>query len=570
MSLVAILCGLALFFGLVFGLGLPWVVTSRLEAPEKLALGAGAGLAQICGFAWIIYLTGLPNVTFFTLPGLAALAIGIRSRALAGLLSDPDVRGLGARQLLFAAWCLGWLALVRSYGGGEWAGDWYEHYERVRFFLDRQPLNTLFTDGYSLPARPPLANLVVGACMAIRRTDFAHFQLFTTLFSTLVFLPAALLGRHFARGRGGVDAVLLLMLMLNPAVVQNATFAWTKLPAAFFVLLAVAFYARGLTEAGSMRRTIAIGALAAALLTHYSAGPYAIILVGAQFALAWSRRQKRSLWRELGLHAGMGLMLLAPWVAWSLVNYGIPGTFLSSTATPGATTPSTVSWLALRARNAYVTLVPHPLRPADYRFIAQTSTLGYARDYLFNIYQTTLPGIFGLAGLVLLAWRAIHRRSPAEHAGERYFWRWFFVGAITLGIAAAYQPDRWGVAHLCLLPVAIAGLAWLAASLREMPALIRRLWTGALLADAVLGIVGHFYLQATAQVAPVTLFELTRGKILVLSQVATKNMLLKQFMNCTFVADGGPAPALVFALLAMLVTLAVWQAFGVRHSNLPP
>jgi hypothetical protein len=564
MSLAAILSGFLLFLGLVFGLGLPWVVTSRFEAAEKLALGAGAGLAQIYGFAWIVYLTGLSNVAFLALPLLAAIAIGARLRALVGFFLNPEVRGLGGRQLLFMVWCLGWLALVRSYGGGEWVADWYEHYERVRFFLDRQPLNTMFLDGYNLPARPPLANLVVGAGMALCGTDFAHFQLFNTLFSALVILPGALLARHFARGRSGVDGVLLLMFMLSPLVVQNATFAWTKLPAAFFVLLAVAFYVRGLTEAGSTRRTISIGALSAALLTHYSAGPYAVTLAVAQGGLAWLRRREKLMWRELALQTGMVAALLATWLAWSVAHYGVHATFLSSTSTPGDTGFSLAGWLDRRAWNAYVTFVPHPLRPADYRFIAQTSALGFVRDYFFNIFQTTLPGAFGAAGLVLLAWCALNHRQPVECRAERQFWRWFFASAITLGIAAAYWTDRWGVVHICLLTVVIIGLAWLAARFGDVPAFVRRLWAGALLADAVLGIALQFYLQATVHVAPITLSDLTQGKILELSQVATKNMLLKLIMGCKFVADGGFSPGWVVALLSTVILLVARQVFAVR------
>ena len=564
MTLAAILFDSLLFLGLVLGLGLPWVVTSRFEAAEKLALGAGAGLAQIYGFAWIVYLVGLSPAAFLALPVLATMAACARLRPLVIYFQDPEVRGLSGRQLLFIAWCLGWLALVRSYGGGEWASDWYEHYERARFFLDRQPLHALFLDGSNLPARPPFANLVIGAGLALFGADYPHFQLFTTLFSALVFLPGTLLARHFARGRSGVDGVLLLMLMLSPLVVQNATFAWTKLPAAFFVLLAVAFYARGLTEAEPARRTIAIGALSAALLTHYSAGPYLVALAVAQGGLAWLRRRKGGLWRELALQTGVAVALLATWLAWSVAHYGIPTTVFSATGTPGNAGVSLAGWLHRRAWNAFVTLVPHPLRPADYRFIAQTSTLGFVRDYLFNIYQTTLPGAFGVAGLVLFVWHAIKRPPLLANRIERLFWSWFFASTFTLGVAAAYWTDRWGVVHICLLPVVIIGFAWLAARFADVPTLVRRLWAGALLADALLGIVLQFYLQATVHVAPIALSDLTREGILELSRVTMKNMQLKLLMGCKFIADGGFSSSWVVALLSVVMILVAWQAFAVR------
>jgi len=88
MSLASILCDLLLFFGLVFGLGLPWVVSSRLDSAEKLAVGAAIGVVQIFGFAWVVYCAGLPGMTFLALPALAMASLGLRWRALSGFFSD--------------------------------------------------------------------------------------------------------------------------------------------------------------------------------------------------------------------------------------------------------------------------------------------------------------------------------------------------------------------------------------------------------------------------------------------------------------------------------------------------
>jgi hypothetical protein len=564
MSLAAILFDLLVFFGLVFGLGLPWVVSGRLDAAEKLAVGAAIGVVQIFGFAWVVYCSGLPRMTFLALPALAMVSLSLRWRALTGFFADSAVQGLSGRQLLFTAWCVGWLALVRSYGGGEWSADWHEHYQRTLFFLDHQSLDTLFLDTYRLPARPPLANLVTGACLALTGTDFAHFQLFNTFFSTLLFLPAALLARHFARGRDGGDATLLLMLMLSPFVLQNATFAWTKLLTAFFVLVAVACYVRGLAQNDSTRRTIAVGAMTAALLTHYSAGPYAVGLAIAQIALLWSRRKEPARWRELGWQAGLTAVLLATWVAWSWFHYGAHTTFFSNTTATVGAGLSVGAWWGRRIGNAFVTFIPHPLRLADYRFIAQTSTLGFVRDYCFTIYQTTLPGALGSAGLLLLTWCGLHRRPPTAGPAERQFWLWFPAGVILLSIATVSWPDRWGVAHICLPALVVMGLALVAARLGEMPAGIRRCWTAALVLDLMLGIVLHFYLQATIRVPPNAFTDLMQGKTFEYGLVTTKNLLFKLVYGYTFVADGNLAPGLVLAFLLMLGILAGKQALRAR------
>jgi hypothetical protein len=420
----------------------------------------------------------------------------------------------------------------------------------------------MFLEIYNLPARPPLANLVEGAAMALAGTDFARFQLFNTLFSTLVWLPAALLVRHFARGRRGADSLLLLVLMLNPFVLQNATFAWTKLPAAFFALTAVACYVRGLADSGPARRTIAVGAMAAAVLTHYSAAPYAGGLAAAQLTFVWLRRREPAVWRELAAQAVLASALLATWLAWSVHSYGSHATFFSTTI--GAPPLSGLAWLQCRAWNLYVTLVPHPLRAMDYQFIAQTSGPGFAHDYFFTIYQTTLPGAFGAAGLVVLLWSAAHRRSPAGPAMERWFWRCFIPATILLGVATAYWRDRWGVAHICLAAVVVIGLTWLTARLGETGATARRIWAAALLVDAILGIALHFYLQATMRLTPGAPADLLHGRLLEFSPVSTKNMLLKLILGYNFVGDGGPPPFLVIALLAVFLVLAVRQMFAAR------
>jgi hypothetical protein len=569
MTIVAILIAIVLFLGLVFGLGLPWVAASRFDPIEKLALGAGAGVLQLYLFAGLVYVSGVSSPRVFAaLPLLAAVAVALRFGAIRALWRIPDVRGTLGRQLLFTAWCVGWLALVHSYSGGEWSADWQEHYERTLFFLDHRPLTTTFLEIYALPARPPLANLVDGAALALTARDFAHFQLFNTLFSTLCWLPAVALVRHFGRKRQPhvADAVLLLAIMLSPLVIQNATFAWTKLPATFFILLAVVFFVRGLGEEAPGRRIVAAVAAVAALLTHYSALPYVLLLGTAHLVFSWSRRHRRPVGAELAAAGALAAGLAGTWFGWAVAHYGIAGTFQSSTT--GAPSLPPGAWIACRLWNLFITFVPHPLRPTDYGFIAQTNPWGFAHDYFFTIYQTTLPGAFGAAGLVLWLWFARHRRTSSVPAAERWFWRGFVPGAILLSIATAYWRDRWGVAHIGLSAVVLIGLAWLAARWEETPARIRRFWAAALVLDAALGLALHFYLQHILHVSLRDLPALLRGQPIEFSAVSSKNLLLKQALGYRFVGDDGPPALLVLAVLAGLIALAVRAvAAAARRAN---
>ncbi len=234
---------LLLFVAVAFGLG--WLPAMRLPfAPaEKIAAAAAVSVLGAFLVAWTIYLCALPAGALWLLPALGAAGLAAGWRGLRDAWRDADGRAVIVGQLLVAIWCAGWLATVASYSGGGWSGDWFEHWQRTKFFLEHGPLDQKFIGVYSLTARPPLVNVVTAALLAITRADFAHYQLFSTLLACLVFLPAALLARRFGRGSDAI-ALCAVLFMLNPLFVENATFAWTKLPTAFLVLVALYFFLR--------------------------------------------------------------------------------------------------------------------------------------------------------------------------------------------------------------------------------------------------------------------------------------------------------------------------------------
>ena len=85
-------------------------------------------------------------------------------------------------------------------------------------------------------------------------------------------------GRPAARAAAAI-------LMVNPLFLQNATYPWTKLQAAFLILAGLYFFlgCATTTRARHGRRSSARSSLGGAVVTHYSAGPYVAVL-----ALAWA------------------------------------------------------------------------------------------------------------------------------------------------------------------------------------------------------------------------------------------------------------------------------------------
>lgn len=543
---------------------LAWPIASRLalDPAEKLAASVVLSLLGAYLAAGAVYVLHLPAATLWLLPVLAAVGLATGMRALTTLLRDHDVRALLLGQLLVTGWCVGWLATIVSYSGGGWTGDWFEHWERTQFFLEHWPIDTQFLGFEALSARPPLANLVTGALLAPAGATFAGYQLVTALLNSLAFLPAALLARRFsARGTAGtVIAVCAILLMLNPSFLENATFAWTKLIAAFFILSGLYFFLRMQDSAPpAAAAPLCAASLAAGLLAHYSAGPYVVVLAIAWLGLNRARWRDPAGWRQAAQLSLVGGAILATWFAWSLAVYGPHTTFFSnsSVAVPEARQGNQLVKVALNLRD---TLIPHFLRTVDPQLIAQRSPWGYARDWCFQVYQVNLLLMFGSVAWLALG-RELGRAGRDAPARSRWFWLWFAGGTAVLGVAVHGARDHWGLAHICLQTLLVLGLAVLAA---RWPALSRG-WRRALIAGAFLdfglGIVLNFGVQSfaldrwfAAGRPPLDLLTSYSGSALMNLQGRLMHHL--PFLSDLFPGSGG----LVLALLAVILTLALFRA----------
>ena len=549
-----ILAGSLVFLILIGGLGLPLVARLPFAADERLTFGVVAGCLTVYLAAGAVYCSGLPAAAYWALPVAAAGALAWRWTAVRMLVREASARRLLVLWLILAGWCLGLLTLVRSYSGGEWAGDWIEHYQRARFFLERQPLDTVFLRVYSLPARPPLANLVGAAFLGLTGAGFAQYQIFSTLLATLAFFPAALLARRFARGTDPA-AALLVLLMLSPLFIQNATFAWTKLPAAAFTLAGLFFFLRAGRATDAPRLRCAALCLATAVLTHYSAVPYVLVLGVAWFASRRTEWREAGFWRETLRLGALGGAVLATWFGWSLLRYGPGPTFLSNTAVTGSAGLPLAQQLALRVGNLFNTLVPHPLRPVEYAFVQQVSSISWWRDYFFGIYQSNLPLAFGSGGLLALAVLGWRRRRELT-----VFWIWTIGASLLLSIGVASWLDRWGVTHIGLQPIVLLGLAWLAAQLPALGRVGRAVLAAGLALDFCLGIAGHFWVQHLA--FPLDMFARHRDQALLYVHGYTtwENFRTKIALHLTLVGDLGVPVLPLIALLAVLLGLALRHA----------
>src|ERR1019366_4647192 len=321
---------LLLVLGVAFGLARPVVDRLGLSPPEAVVAGAALSLLAAFGLDWAVFTSGCPLGAYWAAPALALAFLAAGRRPVAGLLSDPGARDLVAGPPLRTGRGTGRLSVLKNHSGGAWTGGSLEHWERALYFLRMWGHDRPFIGIYTLPARPPLASALVAGFLRVTSADYAHFQVLTTALCSLAYLPVGLLAMRF----GGRPAarVAAAVLMMSPLFVQNATYPWTKLQAATFILAGLYFFLR--VRDGDGRRSAVLCALllGAAVLTHYSAGPYAVVIAAAWIAMGWRRGWEGGLARSTALAALAGACVIAPWFAWSVAQYGPAGTFLSNSS----------------------------------------------------------------------------------------------------------------------------------------------------------------------------------------------------------------------------------------------
>ncbi len=444
-----------------FAPGFFFVRRLRWSGMEKLCGSVALSLVLLWLAAWGIYVFARPAAYF----GLAAVC------GVAGIAVAKDawrlVRGLRVRRALagyafLLAWTLLVLAVIRNYSGALWSGDWLEHFQRTLFFLHHFAKDTPIYGQYLLPARPPMMNLLAAFFLGVTQDRFEIFQFVFAFLNLLVFLPCCLAIPVLVRVRKVSLGPLVGIFAMNPAVMQNATYTWTKLLTAFFVILAVCLYLSGWRKRDSVRLTAAFVALAAGLLVHYSAGPYCVFFALHYLLVVFRGRPAK--WKELAAIAITCGLLLFTWFAWSIAAYGVKPTFASNTSiTPQMQVQG--SNLAKIAGNVFDSIVPRiAYDPAQVHVFDQPYAPAVVRDNVFLLYQTNLILSMGLIGGPLVVWFAIAAlRGGKRLGGERNFWLMLIGFSLLVGLAVVGERDYFGVAHLTLIPLELLGITLLAA-----------------------------------------------------------------------------------------------------------
>jgi hypothetical protein len=510
---------------LACAVGPGWLLLRSFRWPvrEKLAASMGLSFLVVYVGSFVVYLTYAPVRTYFIITMLCAAATLYVSPDLFRVLRVRSMRRDLAGFLFFGVWSYALLSLVRHYSGGLAMWDWWEHYQRALFFSEHWQLDARFLI-YPIPSRPPLMNLLAADFLAHAGPRYDRFQIFCVALNLSIYFPLLVMTRRWsAPGRLRLP-LLIGFLAVNPLLMWNFLWTWTKVFAAFYVVLGVLLYLEATRWGDPWRLALASAFLGAAMLVHFSAGPYLVFVAGHFFY--WLCRHSTARWRDLAVYACSGLFVLATWFAWAVKTYGLHDAFLSNTTgqaiekearqpeegeprasaeqpppTTGAVgAPPLQSVLIAEATkiayNTYYSFVPHPLGAADTmlddRFVDQCRA-GYVRDWYLTTTGPTFTFGMGLLGGLLLAWLAgqLLRVRPLNR--ECRFWLAFVPLTALLGIATHPTVEVLGVAQICGQSLIYLGLAFLAARFLDLPAWVRLL--------ALLGWVIDFTLGVFLQVS---------------------------------------------------------------------
>jgi hypothetical protein len=485
-GLMVWLAGELLILLVICSLGPGSLVVRRLRwTPlEKLcgAFGASFALTYLAGFA--LFCVNAPAWGYWCVTAIF-LGMGV---AAAGQwkvwLGRKQTRSALLALVAVLAWEFMHLAMVRNYDGGAWGGDWIEHYQRTLIFMHELPVRGVIMGTYILPARPPMMNVM--AAFYMRQTGGDSFEAFSLIFLFLngwAVLACCLLLRLFARRWIRCVPALVVLFMLNPSIVENATLTVTKAFAAGLAVLGVAFYVRWLQRGGRSRLVAAGASLAAGILVHYSACGFALA-VALHFAI--SRRARLADWAAV---SGVGVLLLAGWFIWSCEIFGAKGTFLSNTTVTFSAPQSPAKNIEKVAYNCFTSIVPLSIRQVGWN-VAALKNWGEVRDYYFLMTQQTLPTMIGIAGgcvVLLLLARRLSRRGA-----QRGFWIFYILFGFLVGIAVNGEWQLAGDAHVTLQSMGMMGVTFLAASLPELSTWLFGLVVGGCALDYALGVLLQF------------------------------------------------------------------------------
>lgn len=540
-----------------FCLFIPGYLISRksdLSDVIKLVNSISLSIFIIFLVSFVLYVFELEAIVYVLFSLCLVVATVWMRKELFAFFRSPPVKPLVRYYGIFILWVFLLTTVIKHYSGGGWFGDWDEHYQRSLFFRDLYPLDTVFTGGWLLTARPPLHNVVASFFLNHVGNQFYYYQAASVLLNAVVFFGAYVVFAVYMKERGSDVSVgvpiLALFLSLNPSVLVNVTYSWTRALTNFFVLYSLALFYLSAKKNDNYLRRLSYVNMGLAVLTHYSAVPFlmGLMLIDLYSVLRGQLAMKRAV-----INVGIFLAVISPWFAFALYHYGLRITFGSNSTVLDSSALGTWENLLKIWKNITSTILPHFLRHVP-ELYQQKHLLGYIRDYAFLVYQVNFLFMLGSIGWLIVLISFVKGSVFSFMNGEReeplLLWS-FFILVITMGIAVHGSYDAFGVGHICLQPLAILGVVYLAANFQEYNKYIKVLLCGGLFIDSLFGVLLQFWMQhyGFSDVVAINRYDF------VLGQSVTNNVIYKAERGYDFIADLNYS---AFITVSLSIILIAW------------
>lgn len=489
-----------------------YLLLSRRELPPRLLFPASVVVSTVplavIGYALYLCKFDLRWIWLYT-AGTYALLIRHRRR-LDSLLEDEEQRDIVRGLFLFSLWTVAASCLLTAVWGGDWNGDWVEHFRRAMWLLhdsrlpDARPKEFLFTE------RPPLVNLLAAELCTFGGSG-PVYQIAMLLLGSLL-----LIGAYAVVPASIPMRIFLPFFALHPVVFQHDIYLWTRPLTAFFTLSAAAFFIRPGPEDRGLQLQLALLSSALAILCHYSALVWLLPLAAIAIFLRSPLLSGITI-RQLSRVLILPGVLLTGWFASAIASHGSRDTFGRNVFARGIGQTNPYDYL-----DSWVTSFAalfHPYSHEGLRFTwfyEAHATVHAFRDLCFYFYQNTVIGTAALVGTGALAIAIRGYRSLAREGKSTAL---LIAGSVLITPAVYPLGAHGGFAHVTMLPAAAFFAALTAHVFLTHGVAARRLLLTLFLVDFCLGIALSIFVQHRALMdglveplavdggAPLTFFE---------------------------------------------------------------
>ncbi|MCM8805050.1 MAG: glycosyltransferase family 39 protein, partial [Candidatus Omnitrophica bacterium] len=303
--------------------------------------------------------------------------------------------------------------------------------------------------GYIIPSRPPFFNIVCFFYLSIIGGEFYKYQIISTFLNYMLILSVYLFCKKYLKLENeNLFLIISIIMFLNPAILRQITYTWTKAFCAFYIILGLYFYLKFLNYQNNFSLLFSGFLFGISFIVHFSAGCF---ILPVFLHLIYRTFLNRTLIKNSILFYLIFLFIIFTYFSWAIKNYGIYKAFLSTNTYQQQRDLNLIGRIEKDIFNLFKTLYPLPIK--TYTNIFRNSGPFYRIfNYLHSVYLCTLPGslTFSLTFFLLFF---LFKFKNYKKLSFLNFWSLFFFLGYLLGIIVMPVKELSGFAHIGLLPL---------------------------------------------------------------------------------------------------------------------